>query len=80
MPRITEMFAFVVEDSGPDDEGVPAIETPRGVLPLMGADTQRMMSLKPFVQHLANQMNKPVRLLKFTTMEEVEVLTPEKPT
>ena len=30
MPRIEEMYAFIVEDSGPDDEGVIGIQTEPG--------------------------------------------------
>lgn len=35
MPRIEQMFAFVVEDSGPDDEGVIGMMTGNGwMLPI----------------------------------------------
>ena len=43
MPRLEEMYAYIVEDSGPDDEGILGIttvsreEAPIG-LPLVGAD------------------------------------------
>ncbi len=30
MPRIEEMYAFVAEDTGPDDEGVIGIQTAPG--------------------------------------------------
>ena len=77
MPRVTELFAFVIEDRGPEDEGVPAILTDRGMLPLMGADWEREEGLRPHAQRLATQFGKPIRLLRFRGLEEVEVLLPE---
>lgn len=47
MPRIEEMYAFVAEDSGPDDEGVVGMATKSGWMPLVGADMARVESLKP---------------------------------
>ncbi|GAH83034.1 unnamed protein product, partial [marine sediment metagenome] len=47
MPRIEEMYAFVAEDTGPDDEGVVGVNTGCGWMPLVGADMARVESLKP---------------------------------
>lgn len=77
MPKVTELFAFVIADKNEDDEGVPAFETRMGAMPLMGADFARADSLKPIAQRLATQMGKPIRLLRFTHLEEVETLFPK---
>ena len=47
MPKIDELFAFIVEDSGPDDEGVAAQLIENVWLPMIGADLARVESLKP---------------------------------
>ena len=43
MPKITELYAWVIADSGPDDEGVPAFLdlTTGSWMPMMGADRAR---------------------------------------
>ena len=50
MPKITELFAFVAEDTGPDDEGVMAfsVDSFSGpmMMPLIGADMERVESLR----------------------------------
>jgi hypothetical protein len=79
MPKITELFAYVVADKSADDEGVPGVVTRAGTMPLMGADMARAEALRPIAQDLATTMGKPVRLLRFTCMEEVAVFQPEKP-
>lgn len=76
MPKITEMYAFVCED-GPGDEGVLGILGEDGKwLPLVGADMERVDSLRPLVLELARVTKKPVRLLHFTHMETIEVINP----
>lgn len=74
MPRIESMFAFVVEDTGPDDEGVIGIQTPEGWMPLVGADMARVDSLRPIAEAFAHKLGKPVKLLRFGTREELEVI------
>lgn len=75
MPRIEEMYAFVAEDAGPDDEGVVGMNTGLGWVPLVGADMARVESLKPIAQQIAKQTGKKVKLLHFTTREELEIIT-----
>jgi len=76
MPRITQMLVYVLADKDEDDEGVPSIHTAMGAMPLLGADEDRVRSLRPYAQKLANLSGKPVRLVRFTQLEEVEVITP----
>jgi hypothetical protein len=77
MPKITKMFAFVIEDKGPDDEGVPAAMSPDGKwMPLMGADLTRIESLKPIAQQMADQAQKPIRIVEFSVREDVGLITP----
>ncbi len=81
MGRINELWAFVAEDTGPDDEGVisTSVIIRPGVVahvPLVGADPERMSSLRSAAQAIANGMGKPVKLLMFSVRHEVEVLKP----
>ena len=80
MPKITEMYAFIVEDSGPEDEGVIGIQSPPGDdgktiwLPLVGADMARVESLRPIARGIGRQVGKKVTLVHFSNREDLEVI------
>lgn len=75
MPKITEMFAFVVYNKDTDDEGIPAFQTPNGATwPMIGADMDRITRLMPLVERLAIDMGKPIKLVKFTKLELVATI------
>ena len=77
MPKITELWAYITEDTGPDDEGVVASLGGHGgigIMPLIGADAERMLSLKGLERATAKASGKTVKLVKFTTRTEVETL------
>lgn len=77
MPKIDTVFAFITEDAGPGDEGILAATFPNGMtMPLVGADLARVDSLREVAQSLCNKFGKPVRLVHFKEMEEVETLIP----
>ena len=71
MPRITEMYAFIVEDTGPDDEGVVAFNRDGAWIPMVGADMKRVESLRPIAHNLARKLGKPVKLIHFTQREDL---------
>ena len=71
MPRIEEMYAFVCEDTGPDDEGIMGFLTESGWMPMVGADMARVESLKPMAQNLAQAAGKKVKLVRFTNREDM---------
>jgi hypothetical protein len=77
-PRITELAAFVIADTGPDDEGVPAFLDPStGTwMPMVGADAARIDALRAHAHEIARATGKPVKLLRSTSLEVVEVLQP----
>lgn len=69
--RITELFCYAV--IGEDGiEGVPAVKSQLGPLPLMGADTTRMLSFKRFAELVEKNTGKPVRLYRFSQKEEID--------
>lgn len=74
--RIDEMFAFIVVD---DDgtEGVPAYLDGSGLwVPLMGADTARVASLRHHGVATARAMKRPVEIVRFTVRERIELIEP----
>jgi hypothetical protein len=71
--KITEMWAWVcTEDDG--GEGLPAFEIRGMVMPLVGADRKRVDSLRPYAESVVNNMGLPMKLVKFTNMEVVELI------
>ena len=71
MPRIEEMFAFVAEDTGPDDEGVVTMSVGSVMLPLIGADMARVESLWPIAKNISEQTGKKVKLVHFTQRKDL---------
>lgn len=69
--RISELFCFAVIDDD-DIEGVPAIQTATGAMPLVGADMDRVESLKVVARALQVASGKKVRLYRFTGKQEIE--------
>jgi len=66
MPRVLEMWAWVVADSGPDDEGIPSWGLFDGTqLPLIGADAERAQSLEQVAKRIAAETGKTVRLYRW---------------
>jgi len=71
MPRIEGMYAFVAEDSGPDDEGVVAMSVGEVMMPLVGADMARVESLRPVARNISAETGKKIKLLHFTQREDL---------
>lgn len=78
MPRVTELYAYVVTDSGPDDEGVPAFtDSLTGMwMPMMGADRERAEQLRPMAVSMAKISGKSMKLVRSLALETVEVIEP----
>ena len=72
MPRITEMYAFVAEESGPDDEGIVGMKLADSWMPFVGADMKRVDSLKPLALDIAQKTGKKIKLVHFTHREDLE--------
>ena len=73
MPKITEMFAFVVADKDEDDEGVLAHRLPDGGwFPMVGADMGRVESLRIIADNLSQLIGKPYKILHFKLDGEIE--------
>lgn len=77
--HIDQMFAFVALDKD-GTEGVVATMKEGVYYPLVGADMERVESLKPMAEKLAEQLGVPVTLLKFSVREEIETILPKETT
>jgi hypothetical protein len=75
--RILEMYAFIVKDEL-GDEGVCGFYDKKNQqwTPMVGADLSMMEKLRPQALAVANAVNKPVQMVKFTTRIEVETIQP----
>lgn len=71
------MFCFVIADKSPDDEGIPAIHSSLGPMPLIGADLRRVDSLMPHAQSIADMTGQTIRVYKFTHKEQIGEINPQ---
>lgn len=76
MPKIEEIWAWVSIDKDENDEGVIGWNMGGSWMPLIGADKFRIDSLRGFAKKTATITGKPVKLVKFTTRVEMEVVKP----
>lgn len=69
MPKIIEMYAFVVCDKDENDEGIigfaPDPRVPMAMIPMVGADMARVKSLRPIADVICASLKKPYKILKF---------------
>lgn len=71
MPKIMEMYAFVAEDEGPEDEGIIGFKSCTGWMPMVGSDMARVESLRPLARAVSRGTGKKVKLIRFTKREEL---------
>lgn len=72
---IKEIYAFVSCDDG--GEGVCAFNANNGWLPLIGADMDRVTSLKEIAQKIANETGQNITLAIFDNRQDIETIKPE---
>jgi len=71
--QIEAIYAWVcVEPAG--GEGIPAAHIAGYPMPLIGADLERMRSLRPYAEQLRRTTGYPVRLIRFGVREVLEEL------
>lgn len=69
------LYAFIAIDED-GDEGVCAMLTPEGWVPMVGSDMERIDSLRPVAAEIAKRSGKIVHLRRFSSMEIVNVIHP----
>lgn len=77
MPKIMELYAYVMADKDDNDEGAPAVEGPHAMVwPLMGADLERARGLREIAMRVARERGKCIKLVRSMGLEVVEVIEP----
>lgn len=71
--KFTELFAFLAEDEL--GEGLVAMPTPNGMMPLVGGDMEMAMQLRPAAQKIARISGKKIRLVHFRARLDLEEIT-----
>ncbi len=73
MPRITEMFAFVAEES-PGEEGIMGARAPNGDwFPLVTNNMTTVSALRPAADAIAQVSGLPYRVLRFELIGELQL-------
>ncbi len=76
MPKIEAIYAFISIDEGPEDEGIVATRIGDTWMPLVGADMDRVESLKPLAVGVARLTGKRIVLARFGVREDLEEIAP----
>lgn len=74
--RVTELWAFTAVDPKDGDEGVVAFISDIGPVPMIGADEERVRSLRPMAVQIANARGIEIKLVKFAMVEVIETIGP----
>ena len=70
MKKILEMYAFVSQDK--DGEGIIGMKGPDGNwVPLVGAEMDRIESLKMIARKISKATDMKIRLIKFSKREDL---------
>jgi hypothetical protein len=74
--RINELYAFISSDE--TGEGVIALTMSNGnTIPMVGADMERIESLRPIAQEIADDSRIKIKLIKLSVREELEEINPQ---
>lgn len=72
--RIEAIHAYIAVDED-DEEGVIGQLMGNGTwMPFIAADLHRLIDLRPMAEAIALETGRQVRLVKFTTREDLEVI------
>ena len=69
------LYAFIAKDVT-GQEGIVAMPTPNGPMPLIGADMERIKDLVPYAQMAARARQQPVTLALFSGRTGIETIEP----
>ena len=70
--RIEEMYAYVSVDPSDGNEGIITVSLAGQPYPMVGADKERMMSMREHAIGIAKKTKIKVRLKRFKTMRVIE--------
>jgi hypothetical protein len=69
MPIITELYTYAVDD-GDGDEGIPAVLLEGSWWPLLGANMERVKTMREHVAFVAQLSAKKMTFKKFVLVDE----------
>ena len=69
--KIENVWAFVSHDDK-GNEGLCAIPTNLGMMPMIAADEARLKDLRVAAKKLVSMTNKKIKLIKFSVREDLE--------
>lgn len=69
MPKITELYAFIAEDNGPEDEGIMGMNFSGQWIPFIGADMKRVDDLRNYAEQIKQHTGKPYKIKYFKLVE-----------
>jgi hypothetical protein len=76
LPRIEHLWAYVMDDPDDGNEGIIGVSFGRLMMPLIASDHVRCDEYHRYAERIAKQLGRPVRLVRFETRVEVEVIEP----
>lgn len=76
--KVEEIWAWVSVDPQDQNEGIITVNSPMGPMPMVGADKERMKSLRELAEQAAKNAGIEVKLLRFSTRSEIEIIPPSK--
>jgi hypothetical protein len=76
LPKIEHIWAFVSFDERDQSEGVIGAMMNGTMMPLIAADENRLKSLRPYALKVAVMHGITIKLIKFSSREEMETIAP----
>lgn len=70
--KIDEVFAFIADNE--EGEGLVGHFIDYRWIPFVCADEARVESLRPYAEHIARLSETKIKLVRFSTREEIEVI------
>lgn len=72
MPKITQLYAFVMTDKDSDDEGIMGMrsQVTEDWMPFVGADMSLIETIKPIADRICKQTGKTYKILRFKLIND----------
>lgn len=74
--KIERLFAYVATDPDDDSEGVCSVQIGQVHFPMVGADMERMNSLWPHAERIAQATGREIRLVLFDNAQVIDTINP----
>lgn len=75
---IDTIYAYIIRDEDGTEGIIGHVVPGSGSMPLIGADEERMRSMEPIAQAIADGTGKTISLVHFTKREELKPIEPNR--